>query len=733
MMNFMTTTTDHNLDWEQIIDCLDEFVEAWENTGQPPDLERFLVNLSDSQKQSGLIELIKIDLEYRWRDGHLGRYLENYADRHPSLLGENGDWPLDLIYEEFHIRKQLGDEITPQEYQERFPRHAGQLASLLKFESPEASTSLRQNYHQARFQPGQTIDDFDLLLLLGEGSFAQVFLARQISMQRLVALKISEAKGEEHKTLAQLDHPHIVRVFSQTVLEDRKLRLLYMQYHPGGTLKEVVDSMRQLPLGERHGQRFLAELDALLEDKGSPIPQQSLTRQTLAEFDWPQVVCWLGARLAEALDYAHQHDVLHRDLKPANVLLADDGAPKLADFNISFCKQVEGSNPLTYFGGSLAYMSPEQLAACDPSRPEQPEDLDGRSDLYSLGMILWELLRGKRPFPELAWALNGSQLLGEMIADRERGPDPNELPAELPPLLGDVLTRTLAPEKESRILSGAGLARQLELCIDPEVQRVLSEPCDGFRCAMLKFPTLTVLAVVTVCNAPMTFVNIYYNMDEIVKVNQQELFKLQVSILNAIAYGIGLSSVVVLMRPIRRFFRSPQNSPDDLKQKTRNRTLRLGYWFAGITLTLWLVCGILFPLGLHLKTGQSLLDDVHFLASHAINGSLAAAAIFFLISDFALEQLFPRVVNLREPDPVSYRVLKRLDKATHLILAGTICLPLVSVLLAFLLTTEHLEAFAVLALLGLLAVGCAYRWSLKIRRNSAALQTITAETGTKEQ
>lgn len=729
MMFLKMSTTEDNLNWEQIIECLDAFVEAWEEHTQPPDLEQFLTCLSDSHKRTGLIELVKIDLEYRWRNEHLGRYLENYADRHSLLVDENGDWPLDVVYEEFHIRKQMGDEITSEEYQQRFPQQADHLGNLLQLESPDASTSLRQNFHRERFQPGERLDDFDLLLLLGEGSFAQVFLARQISMQRFVALKISEAKGEEHKTLAQLDHPHIVRVFSQTVLEDQKLRLLYMQYHPGGTLKEVVDSLRKQPLEERTGTQFLAELDALLDDKGAPVPQHSMSRKTIAEYDWPQVVCWLGARLAEALDYSHRHDVLHRDLKPANVLLADDGSPKLADFNISFCKQVEGSNPVNYFGGSLAYMSPEQLEACDPARQRQPEDLDGRSDIYSLGMILWELLHGKRPFPDLAWALSGSQLLGEMIADRERGPDANVLPTDLPPLLPDVLLRTLAPRVADRIATGADLARQLELCIDPEVQRVLSPPTDKFRRFLLWSPSLTVLLIILVCSGTMSLLNIYYNYDEIVKLNEQSLFKLQVGMLNVLAYGSGLSLVYLLMRPIRGFFRSPNSRTDERQQMTRIRTLTIGGWSAGITLTLWLVCGILFPLGLHLTTGHVDLESYpHFFASHAINGSLASAAIFFLVSDFALEQLFPREVDLRKPDPVSHRILKRLDKVTHFVLAGTICLPLISILLAFLLTKNSKEAFAVLAVLGLMGVAGAYRSSLKLRRNSAALQTITTET-----
>ena len=83
--------------------------------------------------------------------------------------------------------------------------------------------------------------------------------------------------------------------------------------------------------------------------------------------------------------------MLHRDVKPANVLLTAEPSPKLADFNISFSDKVDGATPAAYFGGSLAYMSPEQLEACNPAHARSADELDGRSDLYSLGMVLWEL------------------------------------------------------------------------------------------------------------------------------------------------------------------------------------------------------------------------------------------------------------------------------------------------------------------------------------------------------
>ncbi len=90
--------------------------------------------------------------------------------------------------------------------------------------------------------------------------------------------------------------------------------------------------------------------------------------------------------------------VLHRDVKPANVLLTAEASCKLADFNISFAEDLAGANPSNYFGGSLIYMSPEQLLATQWTSDFGPADLDARSDVYSLSFVLWELLTLARPW-----------------------------------------------------------------------------------------------------------------------------------------------------------------------------------------------------------------------------------------------------------------------------------------------------------------------------------------------
>ena len=123
-------------------------------------------------------------------------------------------------------------------------------------------------------------------------------------MQRLVALKISAEAGDEPRTLAQLNHPYIVRVYDQHVLPERGLRLLYMQYVAGGTLQTVLEAIRQTPEAERSGRTFLDAVDKAMEQRGETPPTGSPQREQLAGRSWPETVCWLGVCLAEALDNA---------------------------------------------------------------------------------------------------------------------------------------------------------------------------------------------------------------------------------------------------------------------------------------------------------------------------------------------------------------------------------------------------------------------------------------------
>src|SRR5207248_1178945 len=119
------------------------------------------------------------------------------------------------------------------------------------------------------------------------------------------------------------------------------------------------------------------------------------TLHMLEGLTYVEAVLWIGARLADGLAHAHERGIIHRDLKPANMLLTDDGQPMLLDFNLSTNAAVRANPSAARIGGTLPYMSPEQLEAFQDGKTP----MDGRSDLYSLGLIVFQLLTGTHPFP----------------------------------------------------------------------------------------------------------------------------------------------------------------------------------------------------------------------------------------------------------------------------------------------------------------------------------------------
>ena len=399
-------------------DHLDAYLAARERPGQTPSLKQFLPDQPPALRRLVLIELIKVDLDFRWRRCGEQRRIEEYVQEFPELACEK--IPCDLIYEEYHIRKRMGEVVDAGEYYQRFPDHAVQLRVLLT-NAPTVTTSAQTTTDLSGLQLGQKLDDFELRARLGIGAFGTVFQAWQGSMKRWVALKVSASKAAEPETLAQMHHPSIVGVYDQKQLAELGLHLMYMEYVPGGTLQAVIDQLNRAKPEERTGLLFLRTIDENLKLRGEFPPADSAQRHQLAEMSWPEVVCWIGIRLSRALDHAHSQGVLHRDIKPANVLLSAEGLPRLADFNVGCCSKIEGAGPAAFFGGSLAYMSPEQLEAFNPACSRTVESLDGRSDLYSLGVLLWELLTGRTPFDDTSIPTNWSLLLERLLQERHGG------------------------------------------------------------------------------------------------------------------------------------------------------------------------------------------------------------------------------------------------------------------------------------------------------------------------
>ena len=199
-------------------------------------------------------------------------------------MAAGGILPCDLIYEEYLIRRHLPDAPEPADYFRRFPRETNALKRMFDLKQTcSATMTLAVGARRPPLDVGQQIDDFDVLVRLGEGAFASVFLARQRSMQRLVALKVSRDHGSESQTLAQLDHPGIVRVYDQRILPTQRLRLMYMQHVLGGTLQGVLQARAPCPAGLRSGKTLLDTIDEALVHNGQAIPQDSSTRRRLGD------------------------------------------------------------------------------------------------------------------------------------------------------------------------------------------------------------------------------------------------------------------------------------------------------------------------------------------------------------------------------------------------------------------------------------------------------------------
>ena len=717
--------------WQQLSERIDALVAAWESADQPPDLTRFLPADPPALRRLTLIEAIKVDLEYRWQNRRFPKLIEQYVAQFPELAAAGGV-PSDIIYEEYHVRKQHGDGVSLVEYCERFPTRVDELRRLIELECPDQTSSLVPVERVPSFEVGQQIDDFDLLSLLGKGAFATVFLARQRSMQRLVALKISRDRGSEPQTLAQLDHPHIVRVFDQRQVPAHKLRLLYMQYVAGGTLKDVVEHAGDVPPAMRSGATLLESIDRSLEANGEQPPVDSMTRHRLQRASWPTVVCWLGARLAGALAYAHQRGVLHRDVKPANVLVGADAHPKLADFNISFSK-LDGATPAAYFGGSLAYMSPEQLEASDPAQARQPADLDGRSDVYSLGVLLWELLTGSRPFADGGLAADWSRVLPSMTATRRAGLSPEALarvPAGCPPGIVDVLRKCLASDVDQRHRSAGELARELDLCLQPRAHSLLHGR-GAWRSIIKRHPVVSTVTIGLLPNIILSLLNIAYNWQGIVNrlstADQQVFLRFQLLGVNSVLYLTGVSYVVytrgAMLATLYRLSHGKKVEPPPSADLVR-KCLTFGSTVAVLSAVLWAVSGFMFPAWMQFGAGpESRLEPAHyahFIVSNLLCGTIAATQTYYVITFLSVRYCYPWLMQARAADADDVAHLADLVRRGRIMLGITFSVPFIAIAAAVLINFEQ-EVIAALGGVGLIGCGLAYWLDLTIRSDAAAL------------
>jgi serine/threonine protein kinase len=583
---------------------------------------------------------------------------------------------------------------------------------------------------------GQVIGDFELLQVLGEGSFGKVFLARQLSLNRQVALKVTANRGSEARTLASLEHDHIVQVFTETVDPARDLRLLCMQYVPGTTLERIIQALGERDRKEWSGQAILDALDRLNRHPTLFHPAALRDRELLAQADFVQAACWIGARLAEALDYAHTRGVLHRDIKPANILVNAYGRPFLADFNLAFdTHRLAGLGP-DLFGGTLAYMAPEHLDAFNPDDPTTRDAVDRRSDIYSLGVVLYELLTGRRPFDQPPDGAGLTTVLRVLAQGRRAGaPSPRAACPDVPAALDRVVRRCLAPDPAQRYQTGADLARALDGC--RELRRIERElpPARRLTRLALRRPFLVLIALMLLPHLLGSLVNISYNALRIVGElgpAQQATFNVLVLGYNLVVYPLCLWVVCRLIAPAVWTWRALERGETVDAERLaaiRRQMVRWPVYAVSVSIAGWLPGGVLFPLGIHLCAGPLGADVFgHFLISFTLSGLIALTYTFFAVQYVVLRVLYPRFW-LDAPDAAATE-LRSVGPRLRLfqLLAGSI--PLIG---AVLLVTVGLDlhssrTFQVLVL-ALIFLGMA-GFALALLANSFLGQTLAVLTGT---
>ncbi len=331
---------------------------------------------------------------------------------------------------------------------------------------------------------------------LGRGAYARVFLAEQAELaSRPVVLKVSAIDGDEPQTLAQLQHTHIVPIYSSHECASAGLRALCMPYFGGASLSSVLHTLWKETTRPAQGAQLVRALRTAAAAvagppeaqrgaaaRGLPAPRSTgpTPLETLGRLDYAHAAAWVVARLAEALQHAHDRGVLHRDIKPSNVLLGDDGQPLLLDFNVAECLHNDQAQKKAVLGGTVAYMAPEHLRAIAARDEALGRQVDGRSDIYSLGMVLYEFLTGCSPFDQ-----SGSyspMLPVVLIMAIERGktvPSLRQKRPDVPWGLESIVRKCLAPGPTQRYQHAEQLAEDLRRFLEdrplryaPELSRV---------------------------------------------------------------------------------------------------------------------------------------------------------------------------------------------------------------------------------------------------------------------
>jgi serine/threonine protein kinase len=373
-----------------------------------------------------------------------------------------------MAYEEFCLRRQAGEDLDPGDFCDGFPAVRPVLAEMLMFDGmfgnhpslvkvPDPAQAPVQEVVKDEApwpKPGSDWGDCRLLRELGRGSFSRVYLASERPTgDRPVVLKFSQHACAEARTLGRLHHTHVVPILWARRDEAAGWHVVCMPFLGSATLMDVL--VRFYHCGDSSlPTRARAILDAIRQTArpGDPQPDVVLPWPDLERLSFAEGVAWLAVGLAEALAFLHERNRAHCDLKPSNVLLGPQGRPLLLDFNLA---RVEGETA-PRVGGTIRYMAPEQLEGFKAGQPLSAAQA-ARADLFSLGVLLYELLTGTHPFG-MAPGFTPSELLRRQKEGFE--PIRQHNPA-VPERMARLVERCLSTDPDARSASAATLARQL--------------------------------------------------------------------------------------------------------------------------------------------------------------------------------------------------------------------------------------------------------------------------------
>ncbi len=528
--------------------------------------------------------------------------------------------------------KDLQDIVTAHHQAEHFM--AQPVAVLNSLDATNATQGRRSK--PKVFQPGDKVGEFEILGVIGEGSFAVVYRALQKSLERVVALKISGAADREARDMASLEHDHIVRVFSETTVSEDHLHIICMQYVEGMTLAELIKRLGPLNPAERQGSDLIKIIDNSLTGNTPFNAVAAKDRDLLNSSTFISCALWIGARLAEALDFAHAKGVLHLDMKPANVLLNQYGRPLLTDFNVAMnIGGVNENKKQILKGGTAGYMSPEQERMFASGGKDPSIKIRNTADIYALAIVISELLLCKKI------------RIGGVVKSID--PEGTAHLKNLPEEVAGVLAKALALDESQRFQSGKDFAEALEHCRQLlDIQASIKTDYSWHNTCENNPMTFLVLATM-VPQLLGSIVNISYNSIRIaadLTPAQQEVFLDTILPYNLIVYPMCFTIVArqifFLIRHLKSRKIGQTPFPDELTKIRQKALSSPKYLFAACTIG-WLPGALIFPLIIDFQAGPiSSAVYWHFGISFITSWLIALTYSYFLLELLLVSVLYPK-------------------------------------------------------------------------------------------